>query len=294
MEEKELDELDVGIVGNDPTDIRNSNLMVVYKNINEDGNTSMVSILQSFSHNTSYNTVKRIVDNVFQINGKNRRVITEWDDDEPGVEEDFEYNVKAIESADEIIGRILIKEISDYIKELEENSKVVDPKKKGDPDTPIKSIMAKFIQLGFFYRFSDLYYPKEFEPIILRYRNYIEQFSDFYKKVILEIRKDYPESKLIGMLETYKNEFIMKGANELGSTLYSMASANEIKIFSKLRAEYMEIKNPNIRRILAEPEIDLTYVTYNRYIVSVMSDLISNLSDPELKKKFNQIVLIDS
>ena len=131
--------------GSSGVDIRSTRLMEVYQQISsEDSINSMTLILSSFERNTSYNKVLRDIESVLNINGKNRTIIKEWEEDqnqevdEEGLEiESRNSAIKMVESTDDIITRILVEEVNEFIKEVEQvNTR---------PNL-LKALVAKFLQ----------------------------------------------------------------------------------------------------------------------------------------------------
>ena len=238
--------------GSSGVDIRSTRLMEVYEQINsDDALNSMTLILTSFERNTSYNKVLRDIEGVLNINGKNRTVISEWEEetaeiDEEGLEVESKNSVlKMVESTDDIITRILVEEVNEFIKEVEQvNSR---------PNL-LKALIVKFIQSNFYYKESGLYKPK---------------------------------SKLITLLKRQNNLALIRTTYNI--TEFVNAPPAERKVFSEVRKEYQKIINPPMPTVLKA--LNMSRGTYEDNINIVTAQLVERMNDPELTKKFNQIIL---
>jgi len=272
--------------GSSGVDIRSTRLMEVYQQISsEDSINSMTLILSSFERNTSYNKVLRDIESVLNINGKNRTIIKEWEEDqnqevdEEGLEiESRNSAIKMVESTDDIITRILVEEVNEFIKEVEQvNTR---------PNL-LKALVAKFLQSNFYYKESTLYKPKEYEQVILKFNNYPSQFTDFWQTGIERFEAKFPKSKLITLLKRQNNLALIRITHNI--TEYISAPPAERKLFSEIRKEYQKIINPPLPIILKA--LNMNKGTYEDNINIVTGKLVDKLNDPELTKKFNQIIL---
>lgn len=271
--------------GSTGVDIRATRLMEVYEQItSEDAINFMTLILTSFERNTSYNKVLRDIEGVLNMNGKNRTVINEWEEevsetDEEGLEVESRNSVlKMVESTDDIITRILVEEVNEFIKEIEQIEK--------KPNL-IKALVVRFIQSNFYYKESGLYKPKGYEKIIEEFNSYPSQFTDFWQKGVEKLEALNPKSKLITLLKRQNNLALIR--NTYNITEFSAAPPAERKIFSEIKKEYQKIINPPMPDVLKA--LNLSRGTYEDNINTVTSQLIERMNDPELTKKFNQIIL---
>nr|DAD64021.1 MAG TPA: hypothetical protein [Bacteriophage sp.] len=218
------------------------------------------------------------------MNGKNRTVINEWEEevsetDEEGLEVESRNSVlKMVESTDDIITRILVEEVNEFIKEIEQIEK--------KPNL-IKALVVRFIQSNFYYKESGLYKPKGYEKIIEEFNSYPSQFTDFWQKGVEKLEALNPKSKLITLLKRQNNLALIR--NTYNITEFSAAPPAERKIFSEIKKEYQKIINPPMPDVLKA--LNLSRGTYEDNINTVTSQLIERMNDPELTKKFNQIIL---
>lgn len=271
--------------GSSGVDIRSSRLMEVYEQIGSDDSINIMTlILSSFERNTSYNKVLRDIESVLNINGKNRTVIKEWEEnqqevDEEGLEvESRNSAIRMVESTDDIITRILVEEVNEFIKEVENVN--VRP-------NLLKALVVKFLQSNFYYKESTLYKPKEYEQVILEFNNYPSQFTDFWQEAMTKIEEKFPKSKLISLLKRQNNLAFVR--NTFNITEFVNAPPAERKLFSELRKDYHKIINPPLTTILNS--LNMNKKTYEDNINIVTGKLVEKLNDPELTKKFNQIIL---
>ena len=271
--------------GSSGVDIRSTRLMEVYEQINsDDALNSMTLILTSFQRNTSYNKVLRDIEGVLNINGKNRTVISEWEEetaetDEEGLEVESKNSVlKMVESTDDIITRILVEEVNEFIKEVEQvNSR---------PNL-LKALIVKFIQSNFYYKESGLYKPKAYEKIIEEFNTYPSQFTDFWQTGIEKLEAVNPKSKLITLLKRQNNLALIRTTYNI--TEFVNAPPTERKVFSEVRKEYQKIIKPPMPTVLKA--LNMSRGTYEDNINIVTAQLVERMNDPELTKKFNQIIL---
>lgn len=256
-------------------DIRDSMLMGSYRGITEDRTSSMSAILLSFSKNTSYNTVNKLIDEVLNLNGKNRGVIQEWE--EANNESDDVSGL--VESTEDIITSLLLEEINQFIKGLEKNKANLNQ---------LKSIVVKFIQTNFYYFHQDLYKPIDYVDVINRYINYPSQFTDFYLEVIDRLAAVNPDSSLIPIFNSQNNSVLLRSVSNIFT---DDATPEEMKIFLNSRKEYREIINPLLPEIC--DAIGINFKTYQDNIGKVTNKLVTNLADKELTRRFNQIILLN-
>jgi hypothetical protein len=275
-------------------DIRNSPLMNVYLGINDDPLDTMNLILMSMSKNTSFNTVSRELEELLHLNGKNRGVIQEWQSEEDDGVDPYEGNdessvelMRAIESSDEIIIKILIEEINDFIKNLEIAS---NSSTSTNSQNRIKSLMVKFVQTNFYYYHNSLYKPEKYKDIINDFNSYPDQFSDFYKMGMNKLSEVNPNSHLIEVLKRQNNLALIRPVTNIGE--FHKSSRAEQKIFLDLRKEYREIINPLLPDVCNSFEIP--FKTYQGNIGKVLNELLNSLADQELTKRFNQIILLNN
>jgi len=262
-------------------DIRDSQLMGGYRGITEDRITSMSSILLSLSNNTSYTTVNRMIDEVLNLNGKNRGVIQSWDEEN----NESDDSVKSLESTDEIITRLLIDEINSFIKNLESS---VRPDNKNSLN-PLKAIVVKFIQTNFYYFHAELYKPKLYIDVINEYINYPSQFNDFYSEISKRVSQVNPDSPIIDLLKSQNNSALLRPVTNIMEA--GKASPEELKIFLEGRKEYREMIKPQLTHVC--DSLDINIKTYQDNINKVTNKLVTTLADQELTRRFNQIILLN-
>lgn len=247
-----------------------------YLTQSEDTKIALVEMI--LPKNSSFIVANRKVDQIFNHSGSNRGELN-FEGSET-TSNDYLMPSRVESQLELEYTNLLILSINAFIKSLESSTKRSQKNK-------LNALMIKFISVGIYQLYTELYIPEDYRELIEYYKEYPDQFVDYYKTVINELMMVNENSNYIPKLLEFGNSLLLTEISNIQEV--DNVSKVEHDIFLSRRKELREIINPSI--IEVRDRLGMKHTTYNENISKVLTELCNILDDEALIDKLKQLVI---
>lgn len=245
-----------------------------YFEMSREPKDALVNII--LPHNTSYVVAMRKVNQIFNHSGSGNRSELQLFDEEFHRELIEEEITPVVSKADELI-KLVILVINDNLKELE---------KRRSPNR-LKALLVKFISVGMYYEYENLYIPQSFKDEIEYFRDYPDTLKDYHIEVASKLREINSESPLASQLEEIGNVLLLMEVSNI--SVINSVSNHEREEFLKHREKLRNSILPPVK--IVREKLNLASSTYNENLTRSMTDLLELLDDEALMNQFKHLVI---